>query len=94
MPPFNSSSVGILSKPPVVVAEKSPIAWMALMANSTAMATQEDGSNARPKCSGRGSWNMDADAMGEKSTMPKNRDTTYPIMIPINIEDNFQIPFP
>ena len=55
IPPFSSSSVGILSRPPVVVAEKSPMAWMELMANNTPMATQEEGSNVIPKWSGRGS---------------------------------------
>ena len=70
------------------------MAWMELMANNTPMATQEEGSNVIPKWSGRGSWNMDADATEEKFTIPNASAAIYPTTIPINMEESFQIPLP
>ena len=37
---------------------------------------------------------MEADATEEKFTIPNANATAYPTTIPINMEDNFQIPFP
>ena len=49
---------------------------MELIANSTPIATQEEGSNVIPKCIALGSWKYDADATDVKSTIPKNSEIT------------------
>jgi len=75
IPPWSSWSVGSRSRPPTVVAVKSPMAWMELMANNSPMATQEAGSNFRPKCRGSGRANQAAFPTSAKLTMPKQSAT-------------------
>ena len=94
IPPCSSWSVGIRFIPPLVVAEKSPIAWMELIANRRPIATQAEGSKRIPKWSGLGTWKRAASWIGEKSTIPKNSAMIYPPMIPIRMDASFQIPFP
>ena len=57
MPPCSSRSVGSRFRPPTVVAVRSPMAWMELMANSSPSATQAEGSKVMPKCRKRGREN-------------------------------------
>ena len=70
-----STKLTISSRPPTVVAVKSPMAWMELMANNSPMATQEAGSNFRPKCRGSGRANQAAFPTSAKLTMPKQSAT-------------------
>ena len=72
MPPCSSRSVGSRSMPPTVVAVKSPMAWMELMANSKPMAMQEAGSKVTPKCMNWGRENQAASPTLEKLTISKN----------------------
>ena len=58
--------------PPTVVAVKSPMAWMALMANSRPRATQEGRSKLTPKWRKRGRENQAASPTSAKLTMPKH----------------------
>ena len=76
MPPWSSWSVGSRSMPPTVVAVKSPMAWMELMAKSRPMATQEGTSKVTPKCITRGRENQAAEPTSAKDTMPKNMEMT------------------
>ena len=70
MPPCNSRSVGWRSMPPTVVAVRSPMAWMELMANSSPSAIQPEGSNVMPKGISCGRENHAASPMPDRSTIP------------------------
>ena len=94
IPPFSSSSVGSLSIPPMVVAEKSPIAWIELTRNRIASGRMAEISNFMPNASGIGIWNHPAEESVEKSTIPKHSATTYPQSRPIRMEASLNRPFP
>ena len=57
------------------MAEKSPIACTALIANKMAIAKQDEGSKVNQKSIVFGSWKNDELETEEKSIMPKQSDT-------------------
>ena len=94
MPPCSSLSVGSRFSPPTVVAVKSPMAWMELMANSSPTAMQLGASKAMPKCSTRGRENQAAWPTSAKLTIPKHRATMYPNAMPSRMDASLQMPLP
>ena len=80
--------------PPVVVAEKSPMAWIELTRNRIARGRIAEMSNFSPNASGIGTWNHPADERAEKSTIPKQSATTYPQRRPIRIDASLKSPLP
>ena len=90
--PCSSSVVGSRSRPPAVVAEKSPMACTELITNSSPMATQAEISKLIPKCMMWGSWNIPASPTLVKLTIPKNMENMYPAIMPIRMEASFKKP--
>ena len=80
--------------PPLVVAEKSPMAWIELTRNRIARGRIAEMSNFIPNARGIGTWNHPALDSAEKSTIPKQSATTYPQIRPIRMDASLNSPFP
>ena len=94
IPLFSSFPVGSLSNPPIVVAERSPMACIALIANKIEKETTAENSNLIPNGMKRGRENHVDSPIFDRSTMPKGIETMYPTIIPIRIDASFINPFP
>ena len=75
IPLFNSFPVGSLSSPPIVVADRSPIACIALIANKIEKEAMAENSNLTPKGMKRGRENQLESPILDRSTIPKGIDT-------------------
>ena len=94
IPPFNSLSVGRRSIPPLVVAEKSPIAWIEFTRNKIASGMIADTSKLTPNARGVGICTQPALESAEKSTIPKQSARIYPQISPIRMDASLSSPFP